>query len=85
VERKLWGAGIWTGWDGRGEIPANGSVLGLMLVREKKGETSEKERTQVGLYRGVSHGRRERAGAQPGLRSMASPTCPTVIEPPELF
>jgi hypothetical protein len=45
VERKLWGAGIWTGWGSRGEIPANGSVLGLTLLREKKGETSEKERT----------------------------------------
>jgi hypothetical protein len=64
VERKLWGAGIWVGWGGRGRIPASGSVLGLTLVRKKKGKTSEKERTRVGFYRGyraVEEGEREQA------------------------
>jgi hypothetical protein len=76
VERKLWGAGIWAGWGGRGEFLASGSVLGLTRVREKKGKTRGNGRTRVGLYRGyraVEGG--ERAGVQPGLRSMTSPTC----------
>jgi hypothetical protein len=66
VERKLWGAGIWAGWGGRGEFLASGSVLGLTRVRKKKGKTSEEGKTRVGLYREALRGRRERVDAQPG-------------------
>jgi hypothetical protein len=56
------------GWNrmGRRGIPADGAVLGLSLVRKKKGKGRERERLRSGFYRVAQCGRGgERVGAWP--------------------
>jgi hypothetical protein len=62
-ERKLLGAGIWTGWSGRGEFQR--ALGGRLSGREEEERVnSGKERARVGLYRGASLCRREGEGEQ---------------------
>jgi hypothetical protein len=76
-ERKLLGAGIWTGWSGRGEFRR---ALGGRLSgrEEEKRVYSRKERARVGLYRGASlcrkgEGEQTRGQAQVDRRRRCAP------------